>query len=138
MTNDTDQNYNSGDMRAIMVKVADAFIGLRDGSNNVGQYNRLAAAMNIGIVRSESIGEGAVEVFRAAQRALLDADAIYEALHCYTFTPAGLVDLAKGVQGYSELPKMSTPAQMEQARAECARRLAAGHSLAPSNKPSVH
>lgn len=133
-----DDSYTSGDIRSIMVPVAEAFIGLRDGSNQVAQYNRLAAAMNIGIVRSELISEGAVEVFRAAQQALLDADAIYEALRCYTFTPAGLVDLAKGIQGYSELLSMSTPAQMEQARAECARRLEAGIVATPDAGPTVH
>jgi len=133
-----DKSYTTGDIRSIMVPVAEAFIGLRDGSNQVAQYNRLAAAMNIGIVRSESIGEGAVEVFRAAQQALLDADAIYEALRCYTFTPGALVALAKGVQGYSELLAMSTPAQMEQARAECARRLGAGIVATPSTGPTVH
>lgn len=133
-----DQNYTQGDVRSIMRTVVEAFIGLRDGSNSIAHYNRLAAAMNIGIVRSEAIGEGAVEVFRGAQRALLDADAIYGALRCYTFTPGALVDLAKGVQGYFELLEMSTPAQMEAARVACAKRLEDGHALTPGTRPIVH
>lgn len=120
-------NYTSDDMRAIMMKVANAFIALRDGSNQVADFNILATAMNIGVVRAEAMCQEDVEVFQSAQRALIEADAIYGSLRAYIFTPAALVDMAKGVQAYSELLKMSTPAQMEKAGNEVERRLAVGH-----------
>jgi len=112
--------------------VASAFIALRDGSNRVADFNTLVAAMNIGIIRAESIGPAAVEVFRAAQQALLRADQIYESLRIYTFTPADLIDVAKGVQGYSEVLDGSTEAQMKAAAEEGDRRLARGiHTRLP-------
>jgi hypothetical protein len=119
--------YNANDMRAIMTKVANAFIALRDGSNLVSDFNLLSSAMNIGVVRAEKVSQQAVEVFQTAQRALVDADALYGSFRFYSFTQGALIDLAKGVQGYSELLQMSTPEQMEAAGTECERRLAGGH-----------
>lgn len=126
-------DYTSDDMRAIMMKVASAFMALRDGSNKPADFNTLATAMNIGVVRAEALCQQDVEVFQAAQRALVDADTIYGSLRAYIFTPAALVDLAKGVQGYSELLKMSTPAQMEKAGNEVERRLAVGQVAKSGN-----
>lgn len=120
------QNYNNHDMRAIMMKVSSAFIALRDGSNSTADFNTLASILNIGSIRAETVGRDAVQVFDEAKTALMEADAIYESLRCYIFTPGQLVSLAKAVQGYSELLKMSTPAQMEEAGNESERRKAAG------------
>lgn len=119
-------SYSATQRNSIMTAVAQAFMALRDGSNRIGDFNTLAAAFNIGIVRAESIGEPAVEVFRAGQQALLRADQTYDAMKVYVFTQADLVDLAKGVQGYSELLAMSTEGQMTAAIKEAERRLGVG------------
>jgi len=118
--------YTAAEQTNIMVAVAGAFLRLRDGSNSVGDFNTLANAINIGLVRSESMDRGTEEVFQRTQQALLRADQIYESLRVYTFTPAELVDLAKGVHAYSDVLKRSTEQQMKAAIEECERRLVRG------------
>lgn len=119
-------NYDQNDIRSIMEKVAMAFIALRDGSNSPKDFNTLAMAMNMGAIRAESIGQAEFDVFDHAKQALLDADSTYDTMKIYTFTQGALVDLAKGVQGYSELLATSTQEQMEACGKESQRRLAAG------------
>lgn len=118
--------YNTHDKRSIMTKVANAFISLRDGSNRIADFNLLVSAMNIGMIRAETIGDQAVKVFREAQQALVAADEVYGSLRCYIFTPDALIAIAKGVQAYSELLNETTPEQMEKAGNEVERRLATG------------
>lgn len=122
-------NYTSDDMKAIMTKVASAFIALRDGSNRVADFNLLANAMNIGAIRAEAVGPAAVEVFSKAKETMMEVDSIFETMRFYSFSQAQLIDVAKAVQGYSELLKTSTPAQMEAAGNESERRKAAGFLL---------
>lgn len=130
--NPVTNSYSAAQRNSIMTAVAQSFIALRDGSNRIGDFNTLAAAFNIAIVRAESIGEPAVEVFRAAQQALLRADQTYDAMKVYWFSQSDMVDLAKGVQGYSELLAMSTEPQMKAAIAEAERRLQEGiHARLP-------
>ena len=122
----TTKTYSQAQQTNIMAAVAGAFIALRDGSNRVRDFNDLAAAFNIGIVRAEQIGQQAVEVFRAAQQALLRADQTYDALKVYVFTQADLVDLAKGVAAYAEVLQESSEKQITDAIKEAERRLAVG------------
>lgn len=122
-------DYTSDDMKVIMTKVASAFIGLRDGSNSIADFNLLASAINIGAIRAESMTAAEVEVFSNAKVAMMEVDAIYETMRFYSFSQAQLVDVAKAVQGYSDLLKTSTPAQMEAAGDESERRKAAGFLL---------
>lgn len=129
------QGYDMNDIRSIMQKVGNAFIALRDGGNRPADFNTLAGAMNIGLIRAESFGDGAEQVFRQAQGALLQADQAYSVLHTYTFDGSGLIALAKGVQGYSELLFSSTPEQMQAAMAECEKRLGLGY-VAKLNAPA--
>lgn len=122
-------DYTSDDMRAIMIKVASAFMALRDGSNSIADFNLLASAINIGAIRAESLGPAEQEVFSNAKVAMMEVDSIYETMRLFSFSQAQLVDVAKAVQGYSDLLKTSTPAQMEAAGNESERRKAAGYLL---------
>jgi len=119
-------NYNANDKTAIMTNVASAFIGLRDGSNSIADFNTMAGAMNIAAIRAESMGQETFNVFDQAKLALMDADAMYDSLKCYIFTPGGLIDLAKGVTGCADMMENSTPEQMQAAFEESQRRLARG------------
>lgn len=127
----TPKNFTEGELSNIMAKVVDAFMGLKNGSNRVDHFNTLAAVVNIGLVLAESQGQAEVEVFQRAQQALLQADATYDALRSYHLNMAILMDIARGVQGYSELLLKATPEQMKQAGAECDRRLALGCEAKP-------
>lgn len=126
------RTYSHKEQHNIMSAVALAFIGLRDGSNRVADYNALANALNVGMVLAERVGQAEADVFGAAIQAMLRADQTYDAMKVYTFTQADLVDLAKGVHGYSELLKTSSEQKVRAAIAECERRLAAGtHARLP-------
>lgn len=125
------KNYNADEKHAIMANVASAFMRLRDGSNNIADFNMLASAMNVAAIRAESMGQATFDVFDRAKRALLDADAMYDSLKSYSFTQGALIDLAKGVTGCADLMENSTPEQMQGAYEESRRRLAAGHIAKP-------
>lgn len=125
-----DQNsYTRENQAVIMTKVENAFIALRDGSNRTSDFNTLIGAMNIGMVCAESIGDGAVEVFRKAQRALLEAESPYPTLAKFTFDPVGLIDLARAIEAYSQILSETSPTQMQGALREVERRLAAGRHV---------
>lgn len=130
----TDKGYSRGDVSLIMAAVAGSFIALRDGSNRVSDFNTLAGAVNIGLVRSEGMDMSVEAIFRNAQQALLRADQIFDSLRVYSFTPADLVDLAKAVQGYGEMLQTSSEKQMKAAIEEADRRLATGlHARLPGS-----
>lgn len=122
----TDDIYTTHDKNTIMTKVANAFIALRDGSNRTSDFNTLIGAMNIGMVCAESIGDGAVEVFRRAQQALLAAESPFPTVVGYTFNSVALEDLAKAIQAYAQILNETTPEQMKGALGEVERRLQKG------------
>jgi hypothetical protein len=126
------KTYTQRDQRSLMEAITGAFLRLRAGSNSIGDFNTLAGAVNIGLVRSEKLDRAVEEIFQAGQRALLRADQHFNGLRAYYFTEADWIDIAKAVTGYAELLRLSTEEQMQAAITEADRRLAANmHARLP-------
>lgn len=125
------QPFPEAEITRILLKVHDAFAQLRNGSKDPDLFDRLAAVLNVGLVRSEDIGQQGVEVFKAAQAALMEADRIFATHLHYGFTGPGLEAMRGAIALYEEILQASTPLQMHQAQEECMRRIRAGHFEQP-------
>lgn len=120
------QPFPASEITRILVKVHDAFAQLRNGSADIDLFDRLAAVLNVGLIRSEGIGQAGVDVFKRAQAALMEADAIYGRHKHFGFTGPGLEAMKEAIALYEEILKASTPRQMATAQDECMRRVRAG------------
>lgn len=107
----------------IMTKLTDAFARMAEGSTNCELFDRLAAAINVGLIRAEAIDPLVEEVMVRAINAMNEADGIYGRHRRYGFTGPGLEAMKDGLQVYQEILSKSAPAQMEAALEESARRM---------------
>ena len=121
------QPFPEAEVTRILLKVHDAFVHLRTGGADPEMFDRIAAVLNVGMVRSESIGQEGVEAFKAAQAALMEADRFFGAHRRFGFTGPGLQAMKDAIALYEEILKASTPRQMADAQAECMRRIQRGH-----------
>lgn len=99
----------------IMTKLHSAFDDLRHGSTDDELFDRLAGAINIGILRAEQIDALLVSPMLAARDALLRCDAIRGKHGRYGFDGPGLQAMAEALDVYEEIVRISTPAQMREA-----------------------
>lgn len=123
------QPFPDGEIARILLKVDSAFEHLSSGGADVDQFDRMAAVLNVGMVRSEQIGnaEAGVALFKEAQAALMDCDARLALCGRYGFSGPGLEAMRAAVGLYGEILRASTPRQMHLAQQECMRRVRAGH-----------
>jgi hypothetical protein len=118
--------FPDAELTRILVKVHDAFACLRNGSCDVDLFDRMAAVLNVGMVRCEAIGPEGVEVFKEAQAALMKADELFGANGRFGFTGPGLEAMKTAIELYEQILRASTPRQMADAQQECMRRVRAG------------
>ena len=109
--------------------VRTAWHHLCNGSGTTDDFDRVAMAMNICLVRAESIGPDAVEVATRAQDALVTMQQRYLRLHRFGPDADALAHVPIALQLYDELLRMSSPLQLETALAEAYQRIADGDVL---------
>lgn len=109
----------------IITKLTDAFGRLASGSSDCELFDRLAAAINVGLIRAEAIDPLVEQMMLRARDALIEADGIYGRHKRYGFSGPGLEAMKDGLQVYEEILSKSTPAQMQAALEESARRMLA-------------
>lgn len=99
----------------IMSKLYSAFGDLQAGSTDDDLFDRLAATINVGIVRAEQIDPLCVERMLAARDALIRCDEIRGRHGRYGFDGPGLAAMTAGLEVYEEMVRNSTPQQMREA-----------------------
>jgi len=99
----------------IMTKLHSAFHDLRNGSIDDELFERVAASINVGIVRAEQIDELCVAPMLAMRDALIRCDEIRGRHGRYGFDGSGLQAMADGLDVYEEMVRKSTPNQMRAA-----------------------
>ena len=99
----------------IMAQLYSAFGDLKAGSTDDDLFDRLAAAINVGIVRAEQIAPACVTPMLAARDALIRCDDIRGRHGRYGFDGPGLLAMAAGLDVYEEMVRNSTPQQMREA-----------------------
>lgn len=98
----------------IMAKLYSAFGDLKAGSTDDDLFDRLTAAINVGIVRAEQIAPACVVPMLAARDALIRCDEIRGRHGRYGFDGPGLLAMAAGLEVYEEMVRKSTPQQMRE------------------------
>lgn len=98
-----------------MAKLYSAYADLKGGSTDDDMFDRVAAAINVGLIRAEQIDAVCVAPMLEARDALIRCDAIRGKHGRYGFDGPGLQAMAVGLEVYEEMLRKSTPLQMRQA-----------------------
>ena len=116
------ENANS-----IMVLIRLAFEKLKSGGDD-HQFDRLAAALNVGLIRAEQIDPLAEQTMGMGLQALLSADRIRMRHGRYGFTGPDLLAMGDALDLYESILRLSTPRQMTDALAIAAERMRRGEA----------
>lgn len=109
----------------VMNRIRTAFEALKNGSVDPVQFDRLAATINVGLIRAEAIDPFLVQSMVAAIDALRRCDEIFGRHRRYGFHGPDLAVVMDAIDVYEEILRNSTPHQMEAAVHESARRMIA-------------
>ena len=115
----------------IAIRVRDAFVQLSRGTTDHDMFDRVACALNVGLIRAEAIDTLLEQSMLAGRDALMHCDRIYASHGRYGFTGPGLAAMDQALEAYEAILRASTPHQMRQAMLTSLQRMHAGHVLAP-------
>lgn len=107
----------------ILVKVKAVFELLRTGVGETKDFDRLALAFNVALVRSEEIDPLAEQTMRAGADAMMRCKGIWQRHGRFGFTGPDLIAVADALELYEGVLRLSKPLQMEQAQHEVERRI---------------
>lgn len=96
----------------IMLALRVAFEKLKSGTEDHAQFERLAAAINVGLVRAESIDPLAEQTMVAGVQAMMTCGGIFERHGRYGFTGPDLLTMNDALDLYESILRLSTPKQM--------------------------
>jgi hypothetical protein len=113
----------------IMVLIRLSYEKLKIGSGTGQDYDRVGAAMNVGLIRAESIGQALVDAFLAAGQAMLECSRIHQRHGKFGFTGPHLLTMNAAMDLYEETLAMSSPNQMDAAAQEGADRIRRGEFI---------
>ncbi len=101
------------DHAAEQIKITmDAFEALKSGHGTTKDYDRLARAINLCLVRAESIDTLVVYAMKAAVSAMDSCSDIHARHGRYGFTGIDLQSLEYALEYYAEIFRLSTPRQL--------------------------
>lgn len=108
---------------AIMVTLRLAFEKLKTGIAVIEDFDRLAAAINVGLIRAELIDPLAEETMVKGVAALVHCGEIHQRHGKFGFAGPELTDMNDAVNLYEDILRLSTPKQMLVALDTAARRM---------------
>ena len=123
------QLFTPGELVKLQTPVRLAYECLRTGQGQQDDFDTLAGAVNVALVRSESIDQLCVETCQRAQDALMSVLARSKRINKWGLDAAGLQDIPPAMDLHEQLLALSTPLQMQQAMRETLRRMEAGHGI---------
>lgn len=107
----------------IMVLLRLAFEKLKIGTGDEEQFVLLAAAINVGLIRAESIDPLAAETMVRGVQALNNCAAIHQRHGRFGFAGPDLVGMEDALNLYEDILRLSTPKQMLYALDAAAQRM---------------
>ena len=96
----------------IMLTLRVAFEKLKTATEDDAQVDRLAAAINVGLIRAEAIDKRAEEVMLAGVQAMMSCGCIHSRHGRYGFTGPDLLAMNDAMDLYENILRLSTPKQM--------------------------
>jgi len=109
----------------IMLTLRTAFERLKAGTASVQDFERLAAAINVGLIRAELIDPLAEETMVKGVAAMGHCAEIHQRHGKFGFAGPELMDMNDAVNLYEDILRLSTPKQMLDALDAAARRIRA-------------
>ena len=107
----------------IMVKIRTAFELLKTGHATDADFDRVAGALNIGLLRAELIDPLAERTMADGIQAMYGCAGIKERHGKYGFTGPGLLAVTDAINLYEDILRLSTPRQMLDAQDAAYRRM---------------
>lgn len=123
------QPFRADELTQLSLPVRVAFDCLRTGEGKEVHFHTLAAAINVALIRSETIDQLCVETCQRAQDALMSILARSKRLGKWGLDAAGLQDIPPAIDLHEQLLKLSTPLQLQKAMNEAIQRMRAGQAL---------
>lgn len=117
-------------VQRIMNLIRIAYERLKSGHGTEADFDRVGAALNIGLIRAESIGQPLVEAFKSAGAAMLECVTLYRKHGKFGFTGPGILAMNAAMDDYESVLGASSPNQMEAAAIEGVRRIRKGEVIA--------
>ena len=100
----------------IMVKIRTAYELLKSGHATDDHFDRVGAALNIGLIRAESIDPLCEQTMQGGVDAMYHCAGLHERHGKYGFTGPGIVAMNDAVNLYEDILRLSTPLQMQDAQ----------------------
>ena len=118
--------FTQAEQHQLNVPVKLAYERLRTGVGCEDDFHTLAAAVNVAMIRAESIDPMAEQTAVNARDALLRCLVRHSTTGRWGFDGPALQDLPPAIDMHEQLVALSTPLQMETAQREARRRMEAG------------
>lgn len=128
------RHFDAAEIVSVQTPVRMALQSLRDGAGLEEDFHTVAAAVNISLVRSESIGAECVAHCQAAQAALMRVLDRKATTDRWGLDGPARDELHLALDLYEQILELSTPAQMADAMLTVARRMDEGHVFLPTDK----
>jgi hypothetical protein len=122
---DMDQNHAT----KIVNIIRTAYQRMREGNGSLEDFDQVAAALNVSLIRAEKIGQPVVDGINAGQQALMAADRRMGEHGRYGFSGPDLLAMNCAMDLYEQILRNSTPRQMQDAMEESMRRMRAGQVM---------
>lgn len=107
----------------ILVKVKAAFELLRTGVGETKDFDRMASAFNVALIRAEAIDPLAEQTMRAGADAMMRCKGIWQRHGRFGFTGPDLIAVKDAIELYEGILRLSKPLEMERAQQEVGRRI---------------
>ena len=107
--------YQETEIAHDLVRIRFAFEGLRDGTADTEDFNRVAVAINLAKLRALEIDEILADAIERGQDAMSRCQARYRSTGRWGFDGQGLQAVLVALDMHDEILGKSSPAQMENA-----------------------
>lgn len=120
------QPFDDAERMALALPPRVSFQTIRDGKGADGDFDTLAAVVNVAMVRCEEIGQTGVELCQEAQACLMDMKVRQARTGRWGFDYRALQAIPPAIDLHEQLLELSTPKQMMEAMREVVKRMNAG------------
>ena len=120
------QPFTERELLTLQTPVRVAFESMRSGSGEEADFHTLAGAVNVALIRSETIDPLCVETAQRAQASLMRILDRHRRIGRRGIDSQALQDIPPALDLYEQLLALSTPMQMQHAMQETLARMQAG------------
>lgn len=106
------QEQPAWNVAAIVVKIRTSYELLKSGHASDADFDRVGAAVNVGLLRAECIDPLCEQTMQGGIDAMYQCAGLHERHGTYGFTGPGIVAMNDAINLYEDILRLSTPQQM--------------------------